>query len=72
MFGDKIPYVEGLGEEIRTILKGYNIRTVFKTIETLGRILTRVKDPAPPEDVMPYTRSKAYVETSTLEKRREP
>ena len=46
----KMPYVEGLGEDIRRILKGYNIRSVFKTIETLGRILTRVKDPAPPEE----------------------
>ena len=46
----KIPYVEGLGEEIRRILKDYNIRTVFKTIDTLGRILTKVKDPTPPEE----------------------
>ena len=46
----KIPYGEGLGEEIRRILKDYNIRTVFKTIDTLGRILTKVKDPTPPEE----------------------
>ena len=46
----KVPYVEGLGEEIRRILKDYNIRTVFKTIDTLGRILTKVKDPTPPEE----------------------
>ena len=45
----KIPYFKGLSEEIR-ILNGYNIRTVFRTINTLGRILTRVKDPIPPEE----------------------
>ena len=47
----KVPYyVEGLGEGIRRILKDYNIRTVFKTIDNLGRILTKVKDPAPLEE----------------------
>ena len=46
----KIPYIKGLSEEIRRILNGYNIRTVFRTINTLGRILTRVKDPTPPEE----------------------
>ena len=43
----KVPYVEGLGEEIRRILKDYNIRTVF---DNLGRILTKVKDPTSPEE----------------------
>lgn len=38
-------YIEGLCEEIRRILRDYNIRTVFRTIDTLGRILTKVKDP---------------------------
>ena len=46
----KVPYVKGLGEEIRRIPKDYNIRTVFKTIDNLGRILTKVKDPMPPEE----------------------
>ena len=46
----KLPYIEGLSEEIRRILRGFNIRTVFRTIDTLGRILTRVKDPTPPEE----------------------
>ena len=46
----RIPYVEGLGEEIRRILKDYKIRTVFKTVDTLGGILTKVKDPTPPEE----------------------
>ena len=39
----KIPYIKGLSEEIRRILNGYNIRTVFRTINTLGRILPRVR-----------------------------
>ena len=46
----KIPYVKGLSEEIRRILGRYKIRTVFRTTETLGRILTKVKDPTPPEE----------------------
>ena len=43
----KIPYTEGLSEEIRRILRGFRIRTVFRMIDNLGRILTRVKDPTP-------------------------
>ena len=46
----KIPYVKGLSEEIRRILGRYKIRTVFRTTETLGRILTKVKDLTPPEE----------------------
>ena len=45
-----IPYIEGLSKEIRRILNGYNIRTVFRTVDTLGRIFTSVKDPIPPEE----------------------
>ena len=45
----KILYVKGLSEEMR-ILGSYNIRTVFRTMETLGRILTKVKDLTPPEE----------------------
>ena len=46
----KIPYTKGLSEEIRRILGQYKIRTVFKTTETLGRILTKIKDLTPPEE----------------------
>ena len=46
----KIPYIKGLSEVIRRILGQYKIRTVFKTTETLGRILTKIKDPTPPEE----------------------
>ena len=46
----KIPYVKGLSEEIRRILGKYSIRTVFRTTQTLGRILTEVKDPTPLEE----------------------
>lgn len=49
----KIPYVKGLSEEIRRILEKYNIRTVFKTTETLGWILTKVKDLTPPPEERP-------------------
>ena len=46
----KIPYIKGLSEEMRRILGEYKIRTVFRTTETLGRILRKVKDPTPPEE----------------------
>ena len=49
-----IPYVKGLIEEIRRILGSYNIRTVFRTTQTLGRILTKVKDPTPPSPGIVY------------------
>ena len=45
-----IPYVKGLSEEIRRILRNNNIGTVFKTEETLDWILTRVKDLIPLEE----------------------
>ena len=44
----KIPYIERLSEKISTILREFRIRTVLGTIDNLGRILTRVKDPTPP------------------------
>ena len=46
----KIPYIERLSKEIRRILREFRIRTVFRTIDKLGRILTRVKDPTPPDE----------------------
>ena len=46
----KIPYIEGLSQEIRRILRGFRTRTVFRTINKLGRILTSVKDPTPPDE----------------------
>ena len=44
----RIPYIKGLSEERRR-----QYRTVFRTIATLGRILTKVKDRTPPE---PFTK----------------
>ena len=36
-----IPYTKGLREQIRSILRGYNIRTAFGSGRSLGRILTK-------------------------------
>jgi hypothetical protein len=35
-----IPYIKGLSESVRRILGKYDIRTAFKTTNTLGRMLT--------------------------------
>ena len=45
-----IPYIQGLNGNIGRLLRGYNIRTAFKSSRTLGRMLTKVKDPVPPEE----------------------
>jgi hypothetical protein len=45
-----IPYIRGLSENIRRLLRNDNIRTAFKSSWTLGRMLTKVKDPVPPEE----------------------
>ena len=42
-----IPYVSGLSESIRRILWDYGIRTAFRSVTTLGNLLTRIKDPTP-------------------------
>lgn len=45
-----IPYTSGLSESIKRLLRDYNIRTAFKSSWTLGRMLTKVKDPVPDEE----------------------
>ena len=45
-----IPYSQGLSEQIRRVLRMYNIRTAFRSGTSLGKFLTRVKDPVPLED----------------------
>lgn len=45
-----IPYIQGLSKNISRLLRNYNIKTAFKSSWTLGRMLTKVKDPVPPED----------------------
>ena len=45
-----IPYSQGLSEQIRRVLKKFNIRTAFRSGASLGKLLTKVKDPVPPED----------------------
>ena len=42
-----LPYVAGLGEELRRVCRKYDIRTVFTTMDTLRWQLTRVKDTDP-------------------------
>ena len=42
-----IPYSKGLSEEIRRVLGRYKVRTAFRSGLSLGRLLTRVKDPTP-------------------------
>ena len=39
-----IPYVSGLGEDLRRIYRKFNIRTVFRTPFTLRHELCRIKD----------------------------
>ena len=43
-----IPYVSGLGEDLRRVCRKYNIRTVFRTSSTLRQELSRTKDRDPP------------------------
>ena len=45
-----IPYSQGLSEQIRRVLRKFNIRTAFRSGLSLGKLLTKVKDPVPPED----------------------
>ena len=42
-----LPYVAGLGEALRRVCRKHDIRTVFTTMDTLRRQLTRVKDTDP-------------------------
>ena len=45
-----IPYTQGLSEQIKRVLRRYNIRTAFKSGVSLANLLTKVKDPVLPED----------------------
>ena len=45
-----IPYSQGLSEQIRRVLKMFNIRTAFRSGASLGKLLTKVEDPVPQED----------------------
>ena len=38
-----IPYLKGLSEEIRRVLRRFRIKTVFRSGLSLGRLLTRVR-----------------------------
>ena len=45
-----IPYNQGVSEQIKRVLRQYNIRTAFKSGTSLGNMLSKVKDPLLPED----------------------
>lgn len=45
--------IKGLSEEIMRILGNYNIRTVFNTTQTLGRILKK-SELTPPDETGQY------------------
>ena len=42
-----IPLVAGMSEDIRRVCRKYNIREVFKSVQTLRSMLTKVKDTLP-------------------------
>ena len=39
-----LPYVAGLGEDLKRVCRKFGIRTVFKNMNTLRQQLTKVKD----------------------------
>ena len=45
-----IPYVNRTSEAVRRVLAPLGIRTCFKPYKTFRNLLTRVKDPVPPEE----------------------
>lgn len=44
-----IPYIKGTSETLARILQPYNIKVAHKPMCTLRTVLTKVKDPTPPE-----------------------
>ena len=42
-----LPYVAGIGEDLRRVCRKFNIRTIFTTTNTLSQQLTKVKDRGP-------------------------
>ena len=42
-----LPYVKGIGEDLRRVCRKYDIRTIFNNMDTFRRQLTRVKDSDP-------------------------
>lgn len=40
-----IPYAKGLSETIKRNMDKYNIKTVFRTQNTIGKSITKLKDP---------------------------
>ncbi|XP_074656696.1 uncharacterized protein LOC141909911 [Tubulanus polymorphus] len=46
-----VPYVKGMSEQIRRVMKDYNISVYFKPVNTLRQLLVRPKDPVPKERI---------------------
>ena len=44
-----VPYVSRLSEDIRRVCRQFNIRVAFRSGHSLRSVLTRVKDPLPPD-----------------------
>ena len=66
-----VPYVAGLSEDIRRVCRQYNIRVAFRSGRSLRSMLTRVKDPLPPDlqskviYKVPCSCGKAYIGETT-------
>ena len=66
-----VPYVSGLSEEIRRVCRQFNIRVAFRSGRSLRSVLTRVKDPLPPDlqskviYKVPCSCGKAYIGETT-------
>ena len=65
------PYVSGLSEDIRRVCRQFNIRVAFRSGRSLRSVLTRVKDPLPPDlqskviYKVPCSCGKAYIGETT-------
>ena len=66
-----VPYVSGLSEDIRRVCRQFNIRVAFRSGRFLRSMLTRVKDPLPPDLLskviykVPCSCGKAYIAETT-------
>ena len=66
-----VPYVSGLSEDIRRVCRQFNIRVAFRSGHSLRSVLTRVKDPLPPDlqskviYKVPCSCGKAYIGETT-------
>ena len=50
-----IPYVKGVSEQVRRVMRGYRVKVYFKPTNTLKQILVRPKDKVIKEMLVQYT-----------------